>query len=124
MKKKILLLVMIVLCGVILTGCKSELADNNTNSSQTTNESKKSDNSLVGSWEYESGGFVYTFNKDKSGTYDTAGTKMKFTYEVDGNKLSILYEGNTDPFETTYKIDGNTLTIKDSLDNDVKYIKK
>ena len=49
---------------------------------------------------------------------------MECTYEVDGDKLSILYKGNTAPFETTYKIDGNTLTIKDSFGSDVKYTRK
>ena len=49
---------------------------------------------------------------------------MNCTYEVDGDKLSILYTGNTAPFETTYKIEGDTLTIKDSLDSDVVYKRK
>ncbi len=77
---------------------------------------------LVGKWAY--GNYVYTFNEDKTCSYDASGTKMECTYEVDGDKLSILYKGNTAPFETTYKIDGNTLTIKDSFGSDVKYTRK
>lgn len=83
-------------------------------------------NSLVGDWvsqEYD-GAFVYTFKDNGSGNYDAAGVAMPFTYTIDGDKLSILYEGDTDPFETTYKVSGNTLTIKDSFDADVVYNKK
>lgn len=49
---------------------------------------------------------------------------MPFTYTIEDDKLSILYEGNTAPFETTYKVSDNTLTIKDSFDADVVYNKK
>ena len=77
---------------------------------------------LVGKWAH--GSYVYTFNEDKTCSYDASGTKMECTYTVDGDKLSILYKGNTAPFDTTYKIDGNKLTIKDSLDNDVEYTRK
>ena len=75
---------------------------------------------LVGSWVHETySSYVYTFNEDKTCTYST----MECTYEYDEEKgtLSILYKGNTVPFETTYKIDGDKLTIKDSLENDVVY---
>ena len=56
------------------------------------------------------------------------GMLEKFDYDTTlneyGDKLSILYDGNTAPFETTYKVEGNKLTIKDSLDEDVVYNKK
>ena len=77
---------------------------------------------IVGKWAHDS--FVYTFNSDKTCSYDAAGTKMECTYTIDGDKLSILYKGNTVSFDTTYKIEGNKLIIKDSLDKDVEYIKK
>lgn len=62
--------------------------------------------------------------EDGSGNYDAAGVAMPFTYTIEDDKLSILYEGNTAPFETTYKVSDNTLTIKDSFDADVVYNKK
>ncbi len=46
---------------------------------------------------------------------------MEFTYKIDGDKISILYTGNTDPFETTYSIDGDTLNVRDSLGKDTLY---
>ena len=79
--------------------------------------------SIVGAWEYESGGYTYTFNEDGTGQYDVAGTVMPFTYEIDGENLSILYEGNTAAFETTFEIKGGTLNIIDSLGNDTLYKK-
>ena len=75
---------------------------------------------LVGSWNYEGTSYTYTFNEDGTGDYSGS----KFTYTTEGDKLSILYDGTTAPFETTYKIEGDKLTIKDSLDNDVVYVRK
>lgn len=82
----------------------------------------KKENTIVGKWAH--GSYVYTFNEDKTCSYDASGTKMECTYEVDGDNLSILYKGNTAPFKTTYKIDGNKLNIKDSFDNDTIYERK
>ena len=49
---------------------------------------------------------------------------MKCTYEIDGDKISILYDGNTAPFETTFSIDGNKLNVKDSMGKDTIYTRK
>ena len=82
------------------------------------------DNGLVGSWEYESGGFTYTFNSDGSGVYDMAGTKMKFTYTAENSVLSITYEGSTAPMQLEYVLSGDTLNVKDSGGNDTIYHRK
>lgn len=103
---KIVSLISILLISVlILTGC----------------ENKEGSNSIVGSWKYATGNYTYTFNEDGTGNYDTGGTKMEFTYTVEDGKLSILYTGNTAPFETEYSIDGDTLNVVDSLGNDTLY---
>ena len=78
--------------------------------------------SIVGKWTH--GNFIYTFEKDGKGSYDSSGTVMPFTYEAKDGNISILFDGNTAPFETTYTIEGKNLTIKDSLGNDVTYEKK
>ena len=75
---------------------------------------------LVGQWVYETGGYTYTFNEDGTGDYNGS----KFTYTTEGDKLSILYEGNTAPMETTYTIVGDKLNVRDSLGNDTFYIRK
>ncbi len=127
MKKKGLILLVLVCALFLVVGCNKDNNSTNNNSSNTSTkkDSKKSnDSSLVGSWEYETGGFTYVFNKDGTGKYDLGSSVMEFTWTTNGNKLSIFYEDTDVPFETTYKIDGKTLTIKDSLDEDVKYIKK
>ena len=77
---------------------------------------------IVGKWAY--GSYVYTFNEDKTCTYDAAGALMECTYEVDGENLSILYKGNTVPFKTTFKIEGNKLHVMDSFGNDTVYTRK
>lgn len=102
-------LILFLLVGLLLVGCGKK-------------EEEKKKDPIIGDWAH--GSYVYTFNEDKSCQYDVAGTIMKCTYTVDGDKLSILYEGDTVPFETTFKIEGKTLTIKDSFDNDVEYNKK
>lgn len=103
MKKKILVgLFSMALCFV-LVGCGKS-------------------NTIVGKWGH--GSFVYTFNKDKTCSYDAAGTVMKCTYKVDGDKLSILYDGDTVSFDTTYSIDGNKLNVKDSFGQDTIYERK
>lgn len=110
MKKTLLiagLALMLVAFVVILTGCGS-----------------KKDQGIIGSWKYELGGYVYTFNEDKTGNYAFGDTKMEFTYEDDGSKVSILYTGNTSPLELEYRIEGNKLIIKDSFGSDVEYVKQ
>ena len=101
--KRVLYVVAILFVSIFLVGCGK----------------KEEKITLVGSWDY-SGLYTYVFNADGTGSY--AGSN--FTYTTDGDKLSITYEGNTVPFETTYKIDGNKLIIKDSFDNDVTYTRK
>ena len=82
------------------------------------------DTGLVGSWEYESGGFTYTFNEDGSGVYDVAGTKMKFTYTAENSVLSITYEDTSAPTQLEYVLSGDTLNVKDSGGNDTIYHRK
>lgn len=106
MKKGAFLVLFLLVICFIFTGCSKS----------------NSKNSLVGKWAHDS--FVYTFNEDKTCSYDAAGTLMKCTYKVDGDKLSILYDGSTASFDTTFTIKGNKLNVKDSLGNDTIYIKK
>ena len=80
---------------------------------------------LLGSWEYQGGGYIYTFNEDGTGTYDIgAESPMIFTYEATDAALSILYDGNTEAMELEYSIDGNVLNIKDSFGSDTLYNRK
>ena len=84
------------------------------------------DKNIVGNWASRDfdGLFIYTFNEDGTGNYDASGTQMPFTFTMEGDKLSVLFDSDTDSFDTVYKIEGNTLTIKDSLGEDVIYDKK
>ena len=105
MKKNIIASLFVVIICLFLVGCE-----------------KNAKNSIVGKW--AQGSYVYTFNEDKTCSYDVAGTIMNCTYEIDGDKISILYDGNTLPFETTFSIDGNKLNVVDSFGNDTIYEKK
>jgi len=81
---------------------------------------------LVGKWRYDGSttDYYYIFNSDKTCAYEMAGAKMDCTYEDDGTKVTILYTGNTIASTYEYRIDGDKLIIKDSLGNDVTYIRK
>lgn len=114
MKKTMKALVLVaVLCASIfaLTGCGKK-------------ENKQNVNPIVGTWKYQSGGYTYTFKEDGTGDYSVSSTKMEFTYKTEGSKISILYKGNTSPFETEYSINGDTLNIKDSFGRDTLYKKQ
>ena len=85
----------------------------------------ESSKGLVGSWEYESSSdYVYTFNKDKTCSYEFFGSKRECTYEDNGSSVTILYDGDTGSSTYDYTIDGDTLTIKDSFGDDVIYVRK
>ncbi len=100
--KKILLLTIIVTM-LTITGCGKK-------------------ETIVGKWESEQlSGYIYTFNEDKTCVYDIPNKKMKCTYTVEGDNLSILFEGDTAPFNTKYRIEKAVLIIKDSIGNDVRY---
>ncbi len=81
--------------------------------------------SIVGVWKNDTylpgSTFVYTFRVDGTGQYDAAGTIMPFKYTVDGSKLSILYDGNTESFDTEFVLNGNELNVKDSNGKDTIY---
>ena len=76
---------------------------------------------LVGSWKYEGLDCTYVFNANGTGSYTAFGNKREFTYKTEGNKISILYTGDTLPFETEYSINGDTLNVIDSLGDDTLY---
>ena len=112
------------------TETKNVMEDNSVSGLKTTeletvNLSESNSQSIVGSWKNDELGydFIYTFNEDGTGKYDAAGTIMEFTYSTNENELSILYTGNTAPFQTTYHIDGATLNVVDSIGNDTLYQK-
>ena len=106
MNKRIFLSVIAIVFCLTLVGCGK----------------KEEKNPIIGKWAL--GSYVYTFNEDKTCSYEAGPTPMKCTYETNGDKLSILYEGNTAPFETTYSIDGDKLNVKDSFGKDTIYTRK
>ena len=75
---------------------------------------------IVGAWGYEGGDtFVYHLNEDGSGDY--CGT-MKLHYTEENGKVTITYDDSGSSLEGTWAED--TLTVKDSLGNDVVYKRK
>ena len=113
--KNLLLAVLLLASIITLSGCGKDKEED------TKKEDESNKDPIVGVWAY--GSFKYTFNEDKTCSYDASGTLMKCTYKIDGDKLSILYEGDTEPFETTYSIKGDKLNIQDSFGDDTIYTK-
>ena len=108
----VLIIVLLIGSILLLTGCGKDNKEK---------EDKKP--TIIGSWKYEGADYTYTFNEDGTGDYNAYGTEMKFTYTTKDNNISILYDGNTSPFETEYSIDGDTLNVKDSFGKDTLYKK-
>ena len=98
----------------------------------------KQDYSLTGVWEYsdEANGIssVYDFKDDGTGTYtmNVAGNEVVYEmkYEVSDGHLLITFVNNDtfsedDVFDSEFRFkDENTLIVKDSLGDDLKYIRK
>lgn len=113
--KSMLLILVLVSTILVFTGC------GNTNETTENKDSKEIKNTIVGSWKYDGADYTYTFNEDGTGDYNAAGTIMEFTYETEDKKISILFSGNTAPFESEFSIDGDTLNIIDSFGKDTLY---
>ncbi len=100
--------------------------------------SPKADYSLTGVWEYsdEVNGIssVYDFKDDGTGTYTmTVGGNVvvyEMKYEVNDGHLLIIFVNNDifteeDVFDSEFRFkDENTLIVKDSLGDDLKYIRQ
>lgn len=120
------------LVALPLTACGGTNTNNTANTNTPAASSQEAPSTtaatgkdaLVGSWEYQGGGYTYTFNADGTGTYDISGNVMKFTYEATDSKLSITYEGNTAPMTLDYSISGKVLNVKDSNGADTLYNRK
>ena len=111
MKKtyRIVSLVVVLLFAVLLlTGCKK----------------KEEEKGIIGSWNSTTTSYIYTFNKDGTGYYDSFGKVTNFTYTAEKGILSILYDGNKSSFKTEYYVDNDTLSIKDSSGKDAIYKRK
>ena len=104
--KKYLLGIALVMLVVLVTGCGAK--------------------GLVGKWKAEgySVDYYYIFNKDNTCAYEMSGARMEGTYEDDGKKVTILFNGNTNSNTYEYRIEDNKLIIKDSLGNDITYVRK
>lgn len=85
---------------------------------------EKAKDPIVGVWEYENGGYTYTFNDDGTGNYAYYNTKMEFTYKTEGENIEITYKGSSVPLKTVYSINGDTLNVKDSFGKDTIYKRK
>ena len=121
----IVLVTMLLIAGLfVLTACEKK--DNIPAEDATQGEvAETSGGSVVGQWKLSMYGYdyIYTFNEDGTGNYNAAGTDMPFTYKTEGDQISILYDGNTVPFDTTYSVNGTTLNVVDSLGEDTLYEK-
>ena len=122
MKKLLVLSLALVIGCFLLVSC----GGNTPTEGETENAATEANEevTLVGQWEYTGGGYVYTFNEDGTGTYDTGAAKLEFTYTYTDTVLSITYTGNTVPTELEYSIDGTVLNVKDSSGNDTLYNRK
>jgi hypothetical protein len=100
--------------------------------------SKKDENSLVGIWEYtdaENGlGAIYDLKDDGTGTYTMKVGEQEVTYElkyeVEDGHLLVRFVNNElfsedDVFDSEFSFkDSSTLIIKDSLGEEMSFVKQ
>ena len=103
MKKRLIIVLVLI---IFLVGCGK----------------KEEQDEIVGTW--DSSGFSYTFNDDKTGSYSTGDTELTFTYEDDGENITIVVDGGSNSSKYKYTVDGQELVFEDSFGNAVKYYKK
>ena len=82
---------------------------------------------LVGKW-YANGNhnyYFYQFNEDGTGLYGYGDYEegMKFTYTDNSDSVIIKYDGKDNELDFKYKIEEDTLTIEDSIGQEVIYKK-
>ena len=99
---------------------------------------KKSEQSIVGTWEYngsENGmGAVYDLKDDGTGTYTMKVGETEVTYElkyeIQNNHLLVRYVNNEifsedDVFDSEFSFkDSNTFVIKDETFGDMEFVRK
>lgn len=94
MKKKLLVMLVAVMC-IMLCACGSSEANNsNTENNQNNSEVSTEEEgfSIVGEWKFESSGSPVTFFED--GTYESyLGTGFKYELKLVSNKVSIDLDG-------------------------------
>ena len=76
---------------------------------------------IVGKW--KSKNETYTFNSNKTCTYQSTNEKRKCKYETNGKTLIIFFEGKP-RLDTTYRIEKNKLYIRNTFEEEILYEKK
>lgn len=104
--KKIVLGITLIMLVILTTGCGSK--------------------KIIGKWQREKEGSVYyyTFNEDKTCSFEMPGIRMECTYEDNETKVDILFKGNATAKAYEYRIEGSKLIIEDDMGRDVIYEKK
>lgn len=135
METKITKVCSLVLCLLLVAmafaGCSKDKpqgeessALSNAKGEDNNEETKESENPLVGSWKSDSFEAIYTFNDDGTGEYDFYGDKKPFTYTDNGDSVEIKYETDTVSSVFKYVIEDDVLNIEDSFGEMYKYTKK
>ena len=82
--------------------------------------------SIIGKWKSTNSknDFYYTFNKDKTCSYEMTVARLDCTYEIEENKITILYKGNDKANTFKYKFEKDTLIITDDTNKKTKFKKQ
>ena len=111
--KKLLLLVIIVLVFGSIAGACS-----------------KSNNKLIGKWEYLSGEYIFFFGEAQYIEFFSDNTVYEYEYRtggvwsvIDGTRLRVR-EDNGDTYIFTFTIAGNKLTITDEDSDSIVYVRQ
>ena len=111
MKKFLIILATLLLCGTCLVACGNKKGQQSTPKSSES----KIDNALVGTWddsllpENQQLGCYWTFNKNGTGENGLLDETIKYT--ASDGKIHIKYDSGLGEYDYTYSIDGDILTL-------------
>ena len=110
MKRIITLIICILLCGTLITGCGSGKKE------EETQTEIPNDEAVFGTWTEDYFDSGYTFAAD--GTGSNVFWDMSFTYKAYDGVLTITYDDESYKPETfSYYVEGDTLVLTSSSDN-------
>ena len=127
--RKLSLFLMLILLISLCSACGGADEPQQTDSPQTTPVVSEDtvpykEPAIIGSWIWDGNTeYIYTFQKDGTGSYIYGGQELTFDYVDNGDHVSIQYPNSSEPNIFHYSITGVVLSIEDSFGQYVTYIK-
>ena len=129
MKKLFAIILICLLCGSCLCGCKGNEKEPETEAStEETTTKKENDSALFGTWEEydipegQELGDYWVFNNDGTGKWGLM--DVAFTYSTENSYVTVNCDEGWGEYKFWYSIDGNILTLQEEGNSANQYQKR